>query len=124
MKSILRILAIPFALLFAWAILLQLNDSDMFFWMLVYAIPAAFAVATAGNRWSGRVALLLGATYVLAAAFMFPGFVEDYLNNEVFREAGGLLIGGVWLLALGFASYAGAEKRLIDHRDPSDPRRL
>lgn len=113
MQVFLRIVSFPMAVLFVWAIALQLNDSDMFFWMLVYAIPAAFAIAAALNRRAGSVALLLGVTYIATAAFVFPGFVPDYINNEVFREAGGLFIAGLWLLVLGLASYTGAERRLI-----------
>jgi hypothetical protein len=79
---------------------LQYNDPDPQVWVPIYLFPAALSVL----RMRGRRLLwlpLLGAVACVAAALWWaPPYVPGYLDNEAAREAGGLLLSGLWMAAL------------------------
>jgi hypothetical protein len=102
-----RIAAGGMAALFALSVAVQYNDPDPLYWMAIYGIALALAVAAA----LGRAPLLpnaaaLGFFAVLAAralpdllAAREEAFTHWHMlaaKDEVAREAGGLLICATW----------------------------
>lgn len=99
-----RIAALFMLLPLGASVAVQWNDPDGFVWMLIYGyslvitIPAAFGVYT-GWAIPGMIGYLGGFFWLV------PGFEAPYLKSELTREGGGLLIAGVWSLALAAAWY-------------------
>jgi len=88
----------------AASVAVQVNDPDGVVWMLIYGysivvtFPAIFGLYSA---WAIPGAL----GYLAGFAYLVPGFEAPYLKSELTREGGGLLIAGVWTLALAAAWY-------------------
>jgi hypothetical protein len=99
-----RLLAMAMAVLFAICIALQYNDPDPQVWMSIYALPLVLSVLAARGRQLAWLSALAAAGYVLAALWWAPRYSPGYLDNEEAREAGGLLLSGLWM---GFLAWRG-----------------
>ena len=102
-----RAAAAGMAALFAVSVAVPYNDPDPLYWMGVYGIAFALATAAALGRiplWTNATALAL---FTMLAAIAFPdllaareaAFTHWHMlaaQDEVAREAGGLLICAVW----------------------------
>ena len=92
------------ALLFAYATVVQYNDSDPIRWAAFYAVAAVLTGLSVFRPlpWIAPGLLALGA--FLSAALMLPGVVEvaAWTGTEEEREVGGLLLVGLWMLVLSF----------------------
>jgi hypothetical protein len=97
---------------------LQYNDPDPIRWMLIYGAGAVASAALPVRRWGAGLALLVGLVAAAWGAVLIHevwGVIElsdltTKMNEkggavEVGREAGGLTIEAVWLLAA--AAYRG-----------------
>lgn len=99
-----RVAAAFMLLPLAASVVVQINDPDGLVWMLIYGysivvtFPAIFGLYSA---WAIPGAL----GYLAGFAYLVPGFEAPYLKSELTREGGGLLIAGVWTLALAVAWY-------------------
>ncbi|MFN0245479.1 MAG: transmembrane 220 family protein [Kofleriaceae bacterium] len=100
------------AVLFAVCVALQVNDPDPVRWMAIYGVAAVVSAALPAKRAAWMAGLLLGAgsfVWALALTLQVWGVIEpaDLVRKmsekggavEVGREAGGLWIQAVWLLA-------------------------
>jgi hypothetical protein len=118
---------------FLFSVIVQFNDPDPLFWMLIYGLAGAACVLAIGNRGSwifpaavGLVALVWAITLVsnvigqVAFSELFEAFEMKDERVEIAREFGGLLIIAFWMAALvvaalrrkkGIASEASAKDK-------------
>jgi hypothetical protein len=98
-------------LLFAAAVLVQYNDPDALFWMLIYGSIAALSLAAFFDRYYPRITAALALVYLIAVFWFLPNFLNTSLEafssvrmknveHELVRETWGLLICFVWTLVL------------------------
>jgi len=85
---------------------LQYNDPDPWVWVAVYLYPAALCGLRLLGRRIAWLPLLGAIAYVSAAAWWAPPYSPGYLDNEEAREAGGLLLGGLWMAALAVEAWS------------------
>lgn len=129
------------AVLFAFAVAVQYNDSDPIRWMVIYGLAAVLAgMAATGRRVSrfatmavGAVALIWGLRVgSLVYGRVVPGeLVQAWEMKdervELAREAGGLLIVGFWMTVLairgGRRSAAFESTARSNHRSSESVRR-
>jgi hypothetical protein len=97
---------------------LQYNDPDPIRWMLIYGAGMIASAALPARKPVAALALLVGLVALAWATYLIQSIwglvaLSDVVNKmsekggavEVEREAGGLLIEGVWLVvAAGFRS--------------------
>ncbi len=106
------------ALLFG-CVVLQLNDPDPARWMAIYGAGAIVSILLPVKKPVAALALLIGLISLAWAIYLIHSVwgliaISDLSNKmsekggavEVGREAGGLVIEGVWLMLA--ASYRGA----------------
>ena len=111
------------ALLFLVSMAVQVNDSDGMLWALVYACGLIVCVMASLGRYTvltviGSFAYLSGFLYLAPALFelesstnLFTDIRMDNRGVEEAREAGGLLLGGVWLAVLSVVWYRNRRQR-------------
>ncbi|NNJ88435.1 MAG: hypothetical protein HKP53_03465 [Eudoraea sp.] len=116
MKEFFRWLALAFAILFALACFVQLNDPDAFIWIVIYAIPCLASLSFFLRRFNYTIGLLLGIGYFIGGIVVWPESYEGILlddgnleNIERGREALGLFI--IALMMFIFTYRTRAEKR-------------
>ena len=109
MKTFFKILALFFAILFAWAAILQNNDPDALVWYGIYGLAALSSFLFAMGRLPFLATLVLGLSYLLGGFLSWPETFQGFEigegeieNIERGREACGLLIVSVvfWVYAL------------------------
>lgn len=112
MYKISRILALIFAALFIWAGILQHNDPDALLWYAIYGVAALACILYYFNRFHFILGLILGLIYLVETYLVWPEKWEgfeigqgDIENIERGREAGGLLIAGLFMLFLAWCAY-------------------
>jgi hypothetical protein len=109
------------ALMFAFSVVVQMNDPDPVLWMAMYAAATAVAVLEVRRKapwWAacgvGIIALIWAGTIaprvlgVVPFASMFEEFEMKNLAVEESREMYGLLIVAIWMLAI---EWAGMRRR-------------
>jgi len=97
-----RALSFLMFLLFAWCCALQYNDPDTWVWIGLYAFPGVLSLLYVLKKSFPRLSLAGAAGYIAYALYWYPWRIHGFrINNEEVREAGGLLIAGVWLGILG-----------------------
>lgn len=99
MKSVIKAIALIFALLFIVAAVLQYNDPDTLLWVIFYGVAAAACLLFLFDRFQPILGLILGVVYLAGAFWVWPEKFEgvsigqgDIENIERGREALGLLI--------------------------------
>lgn len=95
-----RILSAIMTLLFIACIAVQYNDPDPLIWMLLYAVPLGLTLLSLGGRHLVWLAALGALAYGAAGLCWAPPYAPGYLDNEEAREAGGLLLSGLWMTVL------------------------
>ncbi|MUH37515.1 hypothetical protein D9O36_16815 [Zobellia amurskyensis] len=117
MKSLLKIVGVIFAILFAWAAYLQYNDPDATTWYIIYGLAALASALFVINRLPFFVAISFFLLAIIGTYSQWPeqfqGFTigeGDIVNIERGREAGGLLIIAVVMLV--YALRIRYEKRI------------
>jgi hypothetical protein len=95
-----RVLAVAMALLFVYCIGVQYNDPDPYVWIPIYALPLALSLLAARDRHVFWLSALAGLVYVAAGLWWAPRYAPGYFDNEEAREAGGLVLSGVWMAVL------------------------
>ncbi len=100
---------------FAACIFVQYNDPDPVMWMAIYAIGLVLTLISIKGSLSqywyliAGIAMLATAVYIMLQVEnlnlmdVFSSFSMATNSVEEFREAGGLLIQGIWLTWLGVA---------------------
>jgi len=108
MKIFFKILAVIFALLFAWSAYLQNNDPDALLWYAIYGVAALGSFMFALGKLPFMVAAILCVANLIGGFIAWPETFEgfeigagDIVNIERGREASGLLI-----VAAVFLMYA------------------
>lgn len=109
-----RWLAYTMAALLAVSVVLQYNDPDPVRWMAIYGVGALLSVALPARRAAALPGVVLGAAALGWAAYLVYdtwgaislGDLTGRMSEkggavEEGREAGGLAIEGVWLVAAG-----------------------
>ncbi len=103
------------ACVFAACIFVQYNDPDPAMWMAIYAIGLVLTLVSIKGGLCQHWYLIAGIAMFAAAAYnllqvedlnlteVFSSFSMTSNSVEEFREAGGLLIQGIWLTWLGVA---------------------
>jgi Transmembrane family 220, helix len=99
--------------LFVLCIAVQYNDPDPYIWMPLYLVPLVMTVRALRGRADFWPNLLAGVAYSLSASWWAPRYAPGYLDNEEAREAGGLLLSGLWMAIL--AVQAWRRRRLAAH---------
>jgi hypothetical protein len=112
----LRIVSVIMLLLLLLCVAVQYNDPDGPIWMLIYGYGTAVTAMAVAKRYS--VLSVLGfAGYTIGFVYWIPGVVvenpSDLLTDlqmghagvEEAREAFGLFLCAVWMLALSIAWY-------------------
>lgn len=94
------------AVLFAVFAALQLNDPDAILWLAAYGFAVVVSLLDVRGT-VGRLPLVglivYGAWFAMLAPALGPGWFDD----EVAREAIGLLIAAIWMGALAWLSRSG-----------------
>lgn len=103
------------AALFAICVALQYNDPDPIRWMLIYGAAMVVSILMPMKRDAAKLGLVVALIALVWAAMLILGIYDKVTLSDVFlkmsekggaveeeREAGGLLIEGVWLV---FASW-------------------
>jgi hypothetical protein len=93
------------ACLFAICIAVQYNDPDPLVWMALYLVPLVLSLRAFRGRADLWPNLVPAAAYSLAALRWAPPFTAGYLDNEEAREAGGLLLSGLWMALLAWRAW-------------------
>lgn len=99
------------AALFAVCVVLQYNDPDPIRWMLVYGVAMGISALLPFDRRVAIAGFVIGALALAWAVLLISGIYDKVAFSDVFgkmsekggaveeeREAGGLLIEGVWLV--------------------------
>ncbi|MBT8223441.1 MAG: transmembrane 220 family protein [Eudoraea sp.] len=109
MRLVSKIIALLFALLFAWAAFLQHNDPDPSLWYSFYGVAAIACLLFLFNRFQRILGILLGVVYLAGTLWIWPDNFEgveigngDLDNVERGREALGLLIAAVVMFFLAW----------------------
>ena len=97
--------SVAMACLFVICIALQYNDPDPFVWMALYLVPLVLSLRALLGRPDFWPNLLAGVGYVLAALRWAPRYAPGYLDDEEAREAGGLLLSGLWMTFLAVQAW-------------------
>jgi len=97
--------------LFATCVALQYNDPDPIRWMLIYGAAMVISAVLPAKRDAAKIGLIVAAICLVWAAVLILGIYDKVTFSDVFlkmsekggaveeeREAGGLLIEGVWLV--------------------------
>ena len=112
------VLHILFALSFIMSIVVQLNDTDGWIWIVIYIIPLIFSIQAMRKKYY-PFSIAIGLGFLLAAAILLPWshasefsqYVSEYemtsLESERTREALGLAICAVYFLITGFLWFKG-----------------
>ena len=103
------------AALFAICVALQYNDPDPIRWMLIYGAAMVISLLMPMKRDAAKLGLVVALIALVWAAMLILGIYDKVTFSDVFlkmsekggaveeeREAGGLVIEGVWLV---FASW-------------------
>jgi len=97
--------AVVMACLFTICIALQYNDPDPLVWMALYLVPLVLSIRVLRGRTDRWPNLVPAAAYALAALWWAPRYTSGYLDNEEAREAGGLLLSGLWMAFLAWRAW-------------------
>ena len=97
-----KIAALIMSVLFAYSVIVQYNDPDSLLWVLIYGYPLVLSALLIFNKWSFLFHFVAAIVFILAfIPYLF--YAEAFsFDNERFREAGGLLICGFWLLCTSY----------------------
>ncbi len=113
MKSIFKILGFLFAILFLVAAILQYNDPDSLIWIIIWGFAALFSLAFALQKISFMPLFFSGVMALGGFFYCYPEKFEGFeigggaiKNVEEGREAFGLLIIAVVLLAFAWKTYS------------------
>lgn len=116
MNRYLRVLSLVFMLLFGWAALVQLNDPDAYYWIVIYAIPCIASLCFYFGKLHFLVGSILGIIYAIATFAIWPTTFEGIFldeanidNVERGREALGLLI--IAIVMFFYAHWIRVHKR-------------
>ena len=103
------------AALFAVCVALQYNDPDPIRWMLIYGAAMVVSILMPMKRDAAKVGLVVALIALVWATVLILGIYDKVTFSDVFlkmsekggaveeeREAGGLLIEGVWLVLAGW----------------------
>ncbi|WP_416445896.1 transmembrane 220 family protein [Leeuwenhoekiella sp. A16] len=109
MKTLFKIFALGFAILFAWAAYLQNNDPDSFLWYLIYGSAALACISFIFHKLHFAIALVLAIVFLIGAIYNWPAQFEgvsigsgEIENIERGRESLGLLINAVVMAILAW----------------------
>ena len=116
MTKFFKILAIVFAVLFAWAAYVQHNDPDAIRWYAIYGMAALASLLFALNQLKLSWALFLFVFYLGFAIYTWPETFEgvtigegDIVNIERGREALGLLVASLVMAVFGTRIWMGSK---------------
>jgi len=105
MKTVVKIIALLFTILFVWAAYVQHNDPDALMWYGIYGIAALASLLYVFGKLPYYVALLLFIAYLVGVVAFWPSEFEgvslgtgDINNIEQGRESLGLLINALVML--------------------------
>ncbi len=118
MKTFFKVLALVFALLFAWAAFVQHNDPDALLWYGIYGLATLASILFLSGRLNFVLAIVLAIGYLVGTVMLWPDKFEgveigggDIVNIERAREALGLLIVAVVMLVYALRiKYEGRSK--------------
>jgi hypothetical protein len=113
-----KVASAAMACLFVICIALQYNDPDPLVWMALYLVPLVLSLRALRGRANFWPNLLLGVAYSLSALRWAPAYAPGYLDNEEAREAGGLLLSGLWMAFLAVQAW---RRRRVAHRRGQHP---
>lgn len=95
---------------FVFCVVVQYNDPDPIRWMAVYGVAAILSAVMPMKRDAAKLGLVIGALALVWSAILIYGIWGKVAFSDTFtkmsekggaveeeREAGGLLIEGVWL---------------------------
>jgi Transmembrane family 220, helix len=91
--------------LFGLCIAVQYNDPDPYIWIPLYLVPLVMTVRALRGGADFWPNLLAGVAYSLSASWWAPRYAPGYLDNEEAREAGGLLLSGLWMAILAVQAW-------------------
>lgn len=109
MNLLFKILGYLFAFLFTVGAVLQYNDPDSLYWIIIYGIAATISFLFALNKIGYILPLVLGVVALIGFLYLYPSDFQGFdLNDgnieivELGREAFGLLIISIVMLVFGF----------------------
>jgi hypothetical protein len=109
MNLLFKILGYLFAFLFIIGATLQYNDPDTLMWVIIYAIASLVSLGFALNKIRFVIPLVIGSLAFAGFLYLYPADFQGFdLNDgdiktvELGREAFGLLIISIVMLALSF----------------------
>lgn len=119
MKSIFKIVAILFGILFLVSAGLQYNDPDSLLWIVIWGLAGLISLAYAFNRISFPVPMAAGIAALIGFFYMYPEKFEgfeigagDIKNIEEGREAFGLLIIAIIMLVLAVRGWMNKKSKV------------
>lgn len=84
---------------FLICIAVQYNDPDGLAWSLIYTCAAVVTACAALDRYSA-LAIPAAVGYLAGFAYLMPHYIGNYLEDEVARESGGVLIAAIWMIVI------------------------
>ncbi len=108
---IFKFFAVLMIVMFSYAIVVQFNDPDTVFWIVLYALSVLTTVlALTSVSFSGLYWMVLG-VYLASIAWLLPNFAYtsfeafasfgmDNVQQEMVRELWGMVICAVWAFVL------------------------
>ncbi len=110
-----KILGGFFSLFFAFAAVVQFNDPDSLFWIMLYALATLASVGFMFNKLKLPWAIVLGVIYVVLAVYHWPEEFEGValqdgmktMNIELGRESLGM---GIAALVMFLFAFLGRKK--------------
>lgn len=95
------------AALFAYAVIVQLNDPDPIPWMLAYAGGVAFCLLFAMDEFPSTLGFVFAAACLLAGLVLLVRVFESNIWewSERVNEPAGLLILFLWVSTLGWIDW-------------------
>jgi len=90
-----RIFTYLLGILFVLFILVQLNDPDPVLWVIIYLVPAVISILLTHLKVNGYVLLMLSVFYLIAAIYLFPPSISDWINAEEKSQSLGMKLPGI-----------------------------
>ena len=103
MRWVMSALHLLMMALFGLSAAVQYNDPDPLLWMVIYTGAALLSLQAAARQHRLNIAWAWGVGCLAASAWLFQTQRAQFapsVDNEVFRELGGLLIISLWMAVI------------------------
>lgn len=90
-----RIFTYLLGLIFILFSLVQLNDPDPVIWVIIYLVPAIISFLFTHRKVNRFMLFLLCLIYLIAAIYLFPPSISDWIHAEDKAQSLGMKLPGI-----------------------------